>query len=224
MEQNNDFIEKLRHATSSLHKIAERIGFNLELFKGNVSRELYGKYILQRYYIYDALESALEKHRSEKNISKITFPDLKRKKPLLEDLKEIRGADWEKQLMLDSVSSYIYRINKLAIENPVLLIAHAYTNYLADLSGGFIIKNILQKQYMFSDNELNAYVFEIQDVNEFKEHYRDIMNKIVTEESIEESFIEEVKFSYIFSIAMLNELVFDNESRSDHQGKTRIKS
>lgn len=219
MERKNNFSETLRRDTSTLHKIAERVGFNLELFKGNVTKELYGKYILQKYHIYDALESAMEKHKSEKNISKITFPELKRKNLLLEDLKEIMGDIWEKQPILDSASAYIYRINKLAAENSVLLIAHAYNNYLADLSGGLIIKNILQKQYTFSDNELHAYTFKIEDVNKFKENYRNILNEIVTEEDIKESFIEEVKFSYIFSIAILNELVFDKASNRDHHGK-----
>ena len=40
---------------------------------------------------------------------------------------------------------YVNRINQISEEKPELLVAHAYTRYLGDLSGGQILKKIAQE-------------------------------------------------------------------------------
>lgn len=205
----NNFHQVLSEKTSILHKIAERSGFNKILFEGKASRDAYGKYLLHKYHIYNSLESEIEKLRADNWLSKFIFPELKRKHALANDLDEFLGNDWDKKEMLDSVSSYVYRIHKLADENPALLIAHAYVHYFADLSGGFIIKKILKEQYNYPDNGLNAYNFdEIKNVDEFKKNYLNLMNDMVENKQIEQEFIEETKLAYILAISALLELAF----------------
>ena len=208
LQDNENFVEKLKDATSILHKIAERGGFNLELFKGNITKEEYGEYLLHKLHIYRSLESALNEQTSNNEISKIIFPELQRESSLIEDLRTLLGDNFESAPQLSSVGSYIYRIQTLATEKPLLLIAHAYTNYLADLSGGMIIKKILLEQYGYEASELKTYAFDIPDIGKFKKEYHEILAKIIIENSMEAEFIEEVKLAYIFSIAALNELVY----------------
>lgn len=204
----NNLHSALTEKTSVLHKIAERSGFNKVLFEGKATREMYGKYLLHKYHIYDAIESMMDEHTKNDLFSKFLFPELKRKQMLADDLNQFIGKGWEKEDQLSTVSSYVYRIHKIAAENPGLLIAHAYVQYFADLSGGFIIKKILKQQYNYAENELNAYAFnQIENVDEFKKNYLDLMNDLVEELQLEDEFIEETKLAYIFTISALLELV-----------------
>jgi heme oxygenase (biliverdin-producing, ferredoxin) len=204
----NNLHSVLSEKTSVLHKIAERSGFNKVLFEGKATRDLYGKYLLHKYHVYSEMESIMDGFGNNDLLSGFQFPELKRKQALAEDLKKFPGNGRHKEDILSSVSSYIYRINKIAGETPGLLIAHAYVNYFADLSGGFIIRKILKEQYNYADNELNAYDFnQIKNVDEFKKNYLSLMNDLVEELRIEEEFIEETKLAYIFNISALLELV-----------------
>ena len=204
----NNFHSALSEKTYLLHKIAERSGFNKILFEGKATRDTYGKYLLHKYHIYNAMESTMEGLINNDLLSKFLFPELKRKQALANDLNKFLGNGWDKEDKLSSVSSYIYRIHKITDENPGLLIAHAYVQYFADLSGGFIIRKILKGQYNYADNELNAYDFnQIKNVDEFKKNYINLMNDLVEELQIEEEFIEETKLAYIFTISALLELV-----------------
>jgi heme oxygenase len=45
----------------------------------------------------------------------------------------------------EACNTYCYRINEVAENDPYLLIAHHYTRYIGDLSGGQILKGIAQK-------------------------------------------------------------------------------
>ena len=210
MENDKErFLERLKDETSTLHTAAERGGFNLELFRGKVTRELYGRYLLNKYILYTALESEMSRNSSIKEIISMDFPELKRNDLIIEDLKRILGDDWEDGHALVATNSYISRLRDISKTDPILLLAHAYNNYLADLSGGLIIRDILIKQYGFDESELHSYSFEdISDVKEFKEHYRNILSEVVIDNGLENEFIEEVKLSYIFSIASLNEILF----------------
>ena len=213
------FLEQLKTQTNVLHGIATHSGFNPELFKGNVTRALYGKYLLHKFHFYTALEEGLRQQQSDDAISKFIFPELERAPYLRKDIVCFMDSEWENAPMLSSVASHVYRLHTLITEKPHLLIAHAYTNYLAELSGGMIIRNILAKQYKFDEPELNAYAFEINDVEAFKTNYRDILCAFVKEYNLQDRFIEEVKLAYIFSISALEELVFLEKSpNNSHNG------
>jgi len=208
MIEVNSFHSTLSAKTSVLHKIAERSGFNNVLFEGKATRDMYGKYLLHKYHIYNAMESMMDRLRNNDLLSRFQFPELVRNQAISRDLNKFLGNGWYKEDKLSTVSSYVYRINKIAGENPGLLIAHTYVHYFADLSGGFIIRKILKERYNYADNELTAYDFnQIKNVDEFKENYFNLMNDLVEELQIEEEFIEETKLAYIFTISALIELV-----------------
>ena len=80
--------------------------------------------------------------------------------------------------------------------------------YLADLSGGAIIRKILEDKYGYAESALQAYSFpQIDDVAAFREEYRRTLGEIAGEAGIEDELIEEAKLAYIFSIVILLELV-----------------
>jgi heme oxygenase len=199
-----DFSYELRNKTKSLHEVAERIGFNLELFNGNVSKELYLKYLLQKYETYVLLEQ-LFKHNKE--LTDFLFKELNMSEKIKKDIFQIK-KDTSLSSKLDSVDSYRNYLIRLSEENPLLLLAHSYTLYFADLSGGQIIKNLLIEKYDYPLDILNTYEFkEIENISEFKKSYIEKIESIITKNNLEERFIEESKLSYIFSISILVELV-----------------
>ena len=207
MITTTNFQKTLADETSILHQVAEHAGFNEVLFGGRATREKYGKYLLHKYHIYNELESAMNKFAKDEPLSHFIFPDLIRKELISKDLNQFLDNNWKESDMLSTVSSYVYRIRQIARENPALLIAHAYVHYFADLAGGLILKGILENQYNYSDNELNAYKFnKIENVHEFMKNYLNLMDYMVEELHVEDEFIEETKLAYVYSISALVEL------------------
>lgn len=198
--------EQILNETATLHKLAERGGFNAVLMQGKATREMYGKYLLHKYHIYSELEESLYKNNNIEVIKNFILPELERTPAIKNDMDFfIKG--WQNQEMLSSVKSYVYHIIRLADDEPILLIAHAYNIYLAELSGGQIIKTILKKLYQYKDEELHTYEFDkINNISEFKEEYHRRLEKYFGEDKLKKDFIEEIKLSYIYSIASLLEL------------------
>lgn len=72
-------------------------------------------------------------------------------------------------------------------ENPAFLLAHAYTRYLGDLSGGQVLGRIAQKSMGLKSGEgLNFFAFPgVSSPNLFKQLYRSRMNSVeLTEEEM----------------------------------------
>lgn len=78
--------------------------------------------------------------------------------------------------------SHFFQVGR---ESPELLVAHAYTRYLGDLSGGQVLGKITQKSLGLSSREgLSFFSFPgVTSPNRFKQLYRSRMNSIeLTEE------------------------------------------
>ena len=204
----DDFILKLKHDTSKLHSIAENAGFNKNLFNGSLTKEKYGNYLMNKFHIYSALENAILHNKNSPAISKIYMPELERKRHILNDLRLILPELPDKLPMLSTTESYVYHLNHLDQKSPELLIAHAYTNYLAEMAGGTIIKRILLSKYGFKEEELSVYNFNnLDDFKVFQPRYHKLISEIVSKNHIEKAFIEESKLAYIFITMVLVELV-----------------
>lgn len=74
------------------------------------------------------------------------FPELFRVDSIQEDLEFYLGSNWAQQVKRSpATADYVSRIRMLSRDNPVLLLAHAYTRYLGDLSGGQILARVVSK-------------------------------------------------------------------------------
>lgn len=81
-------------------------------------------------------------------------------------------------------------------ENPEFLLAHAYTRYLGDLSGGQVLGRIAQKSMGLKSSEgLNFFTFPgVSSPNLFKQLYRSRMNSVeLTEEEMNGMLEEAVR-------------------------------
>ena len=151
----------------------------------------------------------MENNQDHPSVSLIYFPQLNRKRSLEKDLEYYYGKDWEKIVKSSSATqSYVDRIYSIGKYQPELLISHAYTRYMGDLSGGQILKNIVKSALQLSDNEgIEFYLFhDIRDEKKFKTQYRDALNLIpVTEQQID-LVISEANVAFNLNMKMFQEL------------------
>ena len=106
--------------------------------------EEYAKLLSNFYYVYQTMEECVSSstdpfvknlHRWNAILFRTSF--------LSRDLRYFYGPMWrDKAQPSEACNTYCYRINEVAEKDPYLLIAHHYTRYIGDLSGGQILKAV----------------------------------------------------------------------------------
>jgi len=199
----------LREGTKKSHTMAENVGFVRCFLKGVVEKNSYRKLASNLYFVYSAMEEEMEKLEEHPIISKIYFPELNRKKSLEKDMSFYYGPNWRNEIAISPAGeTYVQRIREVAATKPELLVAHCYTRYLGDLSGGQILKNIAQKGMNLTEGEGTAfYEFEaIADEKEFKNKYRQAMNELPIDEATAEEIVAEANAAFGLNMKMFKEL------------------
>ena len=167
-------------------------------------------------------------------IKPIGFKELFRKETLEDDLSFYYGPNWKKEISISSsAKSYVERIRLVAKESPELLVAHHYTRYIGDLSGGQILKKIAKKALNLNDNKgLSFYDFDmIDDDKKFKENYSKTLNGLPINQTIADQIIDEANQSFTYNmkmfkelegnlIAVLGKIVFNFLTRNSRKGST----
>ena len=77
---------KLREGTKKAHTMAENVGFVKCFLRGVVEKTSYRKLVANLYFVYEAMEAEMERHRNHPIVSQIYFPELNRKTSLEQDL------------------------------------------------------------------------------------------------------------------------------------------
>ncbi len=200
---------KLRVGTKKAHTMAENVGFVKCFLKGVVEKNSYRKLVANFYFIYSAIEEEMEKHQNHPIISKINFSELYRKQTLEQDLSYYYGTNWREQIQLSSAGeAYVQRIRELSANEPELLVAHSYTRYLGDLSGGQILKGIAQTAMNLSDGQGTAfYEFnDIADEKAFKAKYRQALDELPIDEATGDRIVDEANAAFGMNMKMFQEL------------------
>nr|BFE77760.1 hypothetical protein GCM10020093_003610 [Planobispora longispora] len=141
------FSEVLKNSTWSDHESAEGDGYLKALMAGRLSREAYGEMVAQHYFAYVALDAASRALADDPVAAPFVFPELYREEALARDLETIYGADWADRIEPSlPTRTLVARINQVA-SWPGGYVAHHYTRYLGDLSGGQFIRMALEKIY-----------------------------------------------------------------------------
>lgn len=206
---SNNLATKLRVGTKKAHTMAENMGFVKCFLKGVVEKNSYRKLVANFYFLYSAMEEEMEKHRDHPIVSKINFPQLHRKQSLEQDLTYYYGSNWREQIQLSPAgAAYVQRIRELSEKEPELLVAHSYTRYLGDLSGGQILKNIAQTAMNLSDeNGVAFYEFnEIPDAKAFKANYRQTLDELPLDDACGDRIVNEANAAFSANMKMFQEL------------------
>ncbi len=200
---------QLREGTKKAHTNAENVGFVKCFLKGVVEKTSYRTLVKNLYFVYSAMEEEMQRHKEHPIVSQIYFPELNRKQSLEQDLKFYYGATWREQVAPSPAGeAYVQRIREISEEEPELLVAHSYTRYLGDLSGGQILKKIAQRGMNLTDGEGTAfYEFpEIPDEKAFKNNYRQVMNDLPIDQAKADRMVDEANAAFDMNMKMFNEL------------------
>lgn len=206
---SSNLATKLREGTKKAHTMAENVGFVRCFLKGVVEKNSYRKLVSNLYFVYSAMEEEMEHLQNHPIVSKINFKQLNRKKSLEQDLSYYYGANWREQVAPSpAAQAYVQRIREISASNPELLVAHSYTRYLGDLSGGQILKKIAQQAMNLSDGEGTAfYDFkEISDEKEFKSHYRQVLDELPIDDATAEQIVDEANATFGMNMKLFQEL------------------
>ena len=206
---SSNLATKLREGTKKAHTMAENVGFIKCYLKGTVERNSYRKLVANFYFVYSAMEAEMERHRNHPVLSKIYFPQLHRKATLEQDLAFYYGPNWRDQIEPSpATKAYVQRLQEVSSTQPELLVAHSYTRYIGDLSGGQILKGITERAMNLSDGQGTAfYRFEsIPDEKQFKANYRQALNEMPVDEATAERIVEEANAAFGMNMKMFQEL------------------
>jgi heme oxygenase (biliverdin-producing, ferredoxin) len=192
----------VRRNTWADHDVAQFSPFELSLAQGTISKEGYAELLANVYPVYIALEARLESFANDPLVGQFHIPELARASFIAKDLEYYYGPDWRDHLQtLDTTQDYIDRVNTV---DQVGFIAHHYTRYLADLSGGIMIAMALRSCPWYEEGKgLDYYDFtEIGDANGFKNAYRDALDNLPITAEQKLDMIHEVMVAYEFNIEM----------------------
>jgi heme oxygenase len=170
------FAALLRTATAKHHQEVQQSSFMGDLLGGRLGVDAYAELAGQLWFVYSALEQAGRELAGHPVVGPFVDPGLHRTEALTRDLLHLRGSRWQQDLVeLPATAGYAARLREVAGEWPGGFIAHHYTRYLGDLSGGQIVRGIAEKAWGFEHkgDGVRFYVFEeIGSPAAFKREYR----------------------------------------------------
>ena len=200
---------QLREGTSKSHTMAENVNFIKSFLGGVIDKSSYVEMLSKLYFVYEAIEKAMEENKEHEYIKPIYFPELNRTQSLKEDLDFHYGERWlESTKISPATLDYVNRINQISKEKPELLVAHAYTRYLGDLSGGQILKKIAQRGMGLNDSKgLAFYEFnDIQDESEFKTNYKSALDSLPIKQNEAPQIVAEANIAFTLNMNIFSEL------------------
>mmetsp|Transcript_28414 Transcript_28414/g.74651 ORF Transcript_28414/g.74651 Transcript_28414/m.74651 type:complete len:489 (-) Transcript_28414:76-1542(-) len=205
----------LKVGTKKSHRAAENVQFVRNFLRGRVDRTLYKHLLLSLYHVYQALEDELRKNADHPIYSQIHFAaELERESSLEADLEFFLGEGWRDDEDVragpsECAQEYIDRIRAVGGEAPELLVAHAYTRYLGDLSGGQVLKRVAIKAMGLPDGGLGTafYDFEaVPDAKAFKEAYRQRLDDTAVDVRTADRIVAEANLAFVLNMRVFEEL------------------
>ena len=204
--------EKLREGTKKPHSTAENTGFVLCFIKGVVEPNSFRKFISYLYFVYSALEQNLEKHRNHPVVGPMYFPELNRTANLEQDLEYYYGENWRDNITpSEYCDTFIARLHAISVTHPELLVAHSYTRYLGDLSGGQAFRKIARNALNLPDDKgTKFYEFDtIPDLKAFKGRYREALDSLSVDDEMADKIVDEANNSFFLSRSLFKGLEVD---------------
>ena len=202
------FSADLKEGTKESHSAAENTKFVASFLRGVVDYEEYRNLLTNFYYVYDTMEQRI-RETEDPMVQAIRSESLERKEGIERDLEYYYGSEWrDKQIPSEACNKYCARINEIAEESPYLLVAHHYTRYIGDLSGGKILKEITARVLKPPAGKgLDFYEFpSIPDAKLFKQNYRACLDNLGTSVPQENALIAEANYAFELNMNLFDEI------------------
>lgn len=197
----------LRDATRDEHERTESSPFVTALMDGRLDRSAYTALLGQSYLFYAVLEEAGDRWRGDAVVGGFVTDALTRRDALEKDLAWLSGPEWRAALApLPATQRYVDRLRQTCFSSRSAFVAHHYTRYLGDLSGGQIIRSKLRNIYGLTEDGVRFYIFDgIAKPKVFKDTYRALIDGVAWDASERTALIAEANEAF-----RLNRGVFDD--------------
>ncbi|MEV4706015.1 biliverdin-producing heme oxygenase [Actinoplanes sp. NPDC049316] len=196
---------RLRSETRSDHDEAQGSGFLDRLASGGLPRAAYADLATQHWFLYETLEQAAAAMAGDPVAGPFVFPELTRLPALTADLTLLAGRDphQDRRSPLPATERYRARLREVAFDRPWAFIAHHYTRYLGDLSGGQYLGPAIAKAYGLNGAGHRFFVFDGVSPPAFRARYRSLLDDLTLSAADEDRLVAEVSEAYRLNIAVL---------------------
>ena len=197
---------QMRESSQQQHEQAESSPFVAQLMRGTLSLADYTTYLVQLAWLYEALERQVAHGDALPGSAPLWDSRLNRVDAISADLAHLGITDWKHTTApSSSMAAYIAHLDGLAGRADVRLVAHHYTRYLGDLSGGQAIAALVARHYGATPDQLSFYRFDnIDDIVRYKEAYRGHLDGLELTPGERETLVTEVQLAFT-----MNQRVFD---------------
>ena len=199
--------QAMREGSRAEHEAAENSTFMSELLEGRLTAAAYADLLLRLRRVYAALEETMAEQAADPLVAAVHDSALDRLAAIDADL-----AFWAPGVDPDQVASpaataYADRIRAAATWGG-LLVAHHYTRYLGDLSGGQVIGRMLQRTFDLPEGEgVSFYEFtDIPKPKPYKDAYRARLDGLDLTPDEVTRLVDEVRAVFSLSQALFEEL------------------
>ncbi|MBD0860022.1 biliverdin-producing heme oxygenase [Gordonia sp. zg691] len=197
--------ERLRAATAVAHQRAEHAPFIDDLMSGRLGTAEYQRLAVQLYFIYEALERVGGDLAGHPVADAVLDEKLLRLPRLGADLASF-GIDPSSTTPLPAVARYVEAIESTR-DDPARYVAHHYTRYLGDLSGGQVVAHRMREHYGVDDAALSFYSFDgIDKLKRYKDAYRARLDALPLDEEAVDRLVDEAVAAFDHNQAVFGDL------------------
>lgn len=194
----------LRALTADAHAAAESSACFAALSTGQVTRAQAGGLAARLLPVYEALESAARVWADDPIVGALVVPGLDRADRLRADLVAL---DLSPAPVSTAAARYAARVAQLAPASRSAFVAHHYTRYLGDLSGGQVIRAALHRHLgLDATNGASFYVFDGLRPGQVKRAYRAALDALPLTSAERAELIAESLVAYRLNTALAAEL------------------
>uniref|UniRef100_Q07RY8 heme oxygenase (biliverdin-producing) n=1 Tax=Rhodopseudomonas palustris (strain BisA53) TaxID=316055 RepID=Q07RY8_RHOP5 len=190
--------------TRALHLEAEQSGIIADILRGEASPAGYVLLLRNLHAAYDAMEQGLARHYQTPGLARLSAYRFDRAGAIGADLAALCGDNWRSTIpLLPAGEAYADAITRAAEGDGSWLIAHAYTRYLGDLSGGQIVQKLLAKSMQLRPDQLSMYAFAgFPDPVVLKSEYRHALEEAGADLIDPASVVEQGATAFTLNIAL----------------------
>ena len=192
----------MREDSRSEHEAAEQSSFMSELLSGHVNGQGYVDYLLRLRAVYRTLEDTVRARRSDPVVGAFHDPMLERLATIEADLDHWAPGS-AREVDSPAAQAYCARIAESAWGGALL--AHHYTRYLGDLSGGQAIGRVLDRSFDLDGAGLSFYEFPMRP-KPYKDAYRARLDGLDLDQDDIDRVVDEVKVAFALNQALFDEL------------------
>lgn len=208
------FAERIKAETDAAHRATEQSRFVGDLLAGKLTKDGYAALLTQTYFVYEALERAADAQATDPISAPFITADLVRLPSLAADLEFLLGPAWrDRMVATPATAAYVSRLEEVAFSSAPHFVAHHYLRYMGDLSGGQIIRRMLERAYGYKVDGLRFYIFDqIAKPKVFKDEYRSKLDAAPLSTEEQAGLISEVNLAYGLNGALFADLEADIDS------------